>query len=479
MKLELPRFHSARVLVLGDIMLDRYWEGPTSRISPEAPVPVVKVEQITDRPGGAGNVALNLAALGTGSRLGGHCGDDEMADSLQAMLAGAGVECAFSRVAGCPTITKLRVISRHQQLIRLDFEQPAPESTDVRALAGDLPQLLDGCQVLVLSDYAKGALARPEALIEIARARAVPVLVDPKGSDFARYRGATLLTPNLHELEAVVGPCRTESELVARAEQLMHELDLQALLVTRGEHGMTLLRPGQEELHMPAVAREVYDVTGAGDTVIAVLAAAVAAGSELPQAVALANIAAGIVVGKLGTAAVSAPELRRAVQQDQGSERGALTLEQLQVAIADARARGERVVFTNGCFDIIHAGHVAYLEQARKLGDRLVVAVNSDESVRRLKGKGRPINPAERRMAVLAGLEAVDWVVCFAQDTPRELLQILRPDILVKGGDYPGKEGVVGWEIVEEYGGEVRVLGFVDDVSTTAIVNRILEDNAG
>lgn len=479
MKLELPRFHNAQVLVLGDIMLDRYWEGPTSRISPEAPVPVVKVEQITDRPGGAGNVALNLAALGTGTRLGGHCGDDEKADSLQAMLTGAGVECAFTRVAGCPTITKLRVISRHQQLIRLDFEQPEHVSTDADALAGALPQLLDGCQLLVLSDYAKGALARPETLIETARARGIPVLVDPKGSDFARYRGATLLTPNLHELEVVVGHCRTESELVARAEQLMQELQLQALLVTRGEHGMTLLRPGQEELHMPAVAREVYDVTGAGDTVIAVLAAAVAAGSELPRAVALANIAAGIVVGKLGTAVVSAPELRRAVQQAQGSERGTLSLEQLQVAIVDARDRGEQVVFTNGCFDIIHAGHVAYLEQARKLGDRLVVAVNSDESVRRLKGKGRPINPAERRMAVLAGLEAVDWVVCFAQDTPRELLQVLRPDILVKGGDYPGKEGVVGWEIVESYGGEVRVLGFVDDVSTTAIVNRILEDNAG
>ena len=477
MKLELPRFHCARVLVIGDIMLDRYWEGPTARISPEAPVPVVRVEQITDRPGGAGNVALNLAALGTSARLGGHCGDDEMADALQDRLAGAGVECAFSRVPGLPTITKLRVISRHQQLIRLDFEQP--EQHVIAAPALQMPGLLDDCQALVLSDYAKGALARPQALIEVARQRGIPVMVDPKGADFARYRGATLLTPNLQELEAVVGRCRSESELVTRGERLMHELDLQALLVTRGEHGMTLLRPGQEELHMPARAREVYDVTGAGDTVIAVLAAAVAAGSELPQAVALANIAAGIVVGKLGTAAVSAPELRRAVQQDQGAERGALSLEQLLVAVGDARGREERVVFTNGCFDIIHAGHVAYLEQARELGDRLVVAVNSDESVRRLKGRGRPINPVERRMAVLAGLEAVDWVVSFDQDTPRELLQVLRPDVLVKGGDYPGKEGVVGWEIVEAYGGEVRVLDFVDDVSTTAIVKRILEDNPG
>ena len=327
--------------------------------------------------------------------------------------------------------------------------------------------------VLVLSDYAKGAMADPAPLIALARARGIPVLVDPKGSDFGRYRGATLLTPNLQELEAVVGPCASEAELVARGGQLMADLDLDALLVTRGEHGMTLLRPGQEELHLPARAREVFDVTGAGDTVIAVLAAVLAAGTSLAGAAALANIAAGIVVGKLGTAVVSAPELRRAIQQDQGSGRGVMSLEQLQVAVADARSQGERVVFTNGCFDIIHAGHVAYLEQAKQLGERLVVAVNSDDSVRRLKGKGRPINPADRRMAVLAGLEAVDWVVCFEEDTPRQLLQALEPDVLVKGGDYRDKEGVVGWEIVEAYGGQVQVLDFVDEVSTSAIVSRI------
>jgi D-beta-D-heptose 7-phosphate kinase/D-beta-D-heptose 1-phosphate adenosyltransferase len=331
--------------------------------------------------------------------------------------------------------------------------------------------------VLVLSDYAKGALADPGALIAAARQREIPILVDPKGSDFSRYRGASLLTPNLPELEAVVGPCVTEAALVARGGQLMAELELGALLVTRGEHGMTLLRPGLPELHLPARAREVFDVTGAGDTVIAVLAAAVAAGSGLEQASALANIAGGIVVGKVGTAVVSAPELRRAVQRDQGSERGALSLEQLQLAIADARSQSERVVFTNGCFDIIHAGHVAYQEQSRNRGDRLVVAVNSDASVRRLKGKGRPINPADRRMAVLAGLEAVDWVVVFEDDTPLELLTILEPDVLVKGGDYAGKESVVGWELVEAYGGEVRVLDFVDDVSTSAIVSRIRRED--
>ena len=476
MKLDMPRFEQARVLILGDIMLDRYWEGAASRISPEAPVPVVKVEQISDRPGGAGNVALNIAALGARASLSGYTGDDEMADSLQDMLGGAGVDCLFTRVAQHPTITKLRVISRHQQLIRLDFEEPDLPLTG-SSLAEDLPSQLQGCGALVLSDYAKGALYQPQPLIAAAVELGVPVLVDPKGTDFARYRGATLLTPNLQEFEAVVGACASEGELVARGKHLMAELDLGALLVTRGEHGMTLLRPGEEELHLPARAREVFDVTGAGDTVIGVLAASVAGGASLPQAVTLANIAASIVVGKLGTAAVSAPELRRAVQQDQGSERGAVTLEQLQVSVADARSHGERVVFTNGCFDIIHAGHVSYLEQARKLGDRLIVAVNSDQSVRRLKGRGRPINPADRRMAVLAGLEAVDWVVRFTDDTPVSLLRVLQPDILVKGGDYQAKEDVVGWETVEEYGGQVQIMGVVDSVSTTAIVSKIQNDS--
>ena len=476
MKLSMPGFDQASVLVLGDVMLDRYWHGGTSRISPEAPVPVVRVEQIQDRPGGAGNVALNIAALGATGTLRGYTGDDEMADSLQEMLEGAGVHCEFMRVADSPTITKLRVVSRQQQLIRLDFEQPDTLTAGTE-LADVIEESLTGCGALVLSDYAKGTLQDPQPLIMAANKAGVPVLVDPKGTSFERYRGATLLTPNLHEFEAVVGSCSSEQALVQKGEELMAKLELGALLITRGGGGMTLLRPGAEEMHLPARAREVFDVTGAGDTVIAVLAASVASGAELPEAVGLANVAASIVVGKLGTASVSAPELRRAVQQEQGSERGVVTQEQLEIALADARSHGERVVFTNGCFDIIHAGHVAYLEQARQLGDRLIVAVNSDDSVRRLKGKGRPINPVERRMAVLAGLEAVDWVLSFSDDTPRPLLRALQPEVLAKGGDYD-KEGVVGWEIVEEYGGLVKVLAFVENVSTTAIVTKIQQDDA-
>lgn len=470
MKLTMPRYDQAAVLVVGDVMLDRYWHGGTSRISPEAPVPVVRVDQIEDRPGGAANVALNISALGARALLVGVTGEDEAAESLSDSLRGAGVETHFQRLDNQPTIVKLRVMSRHQQLLRMDFEEPF--NTDTVALAREVDALLTGVKVLVLSDYGKGALQNHQALIQAARKMGIPVLADPKGKDFSIYRGVSLITPNLHEFETIVGGCEDEAELVSKGAKLMRELELGALLVTRGEHGMTLLRPEHAPLHLPARAREVFDVTGAGDTVISTLAASIAAGEELPQAVALANLAAGIVVGKLGTAAISAPELRRAVQREEGSERGVLSLDQLLIAIEDARAHGEKIVFTNGCFDILHAGHVTYLEQARAQGDRLIVAINDDGSVSRLKGPGRPINAVDRRMAVLAGLGAVDWVVSFSEDTPERLLGQVQPDVLVKGGDY-GIDQVVGADIVQAYGGEVRVLGLVENSSTTAIVEKI------
>ncbi|HEB29163.1 MAG TPA: bifunctional D-glycero-beta-D-manno-heptose-7-phosphate kinase/D-glycero-beta-D-manno-heptose 1-phosphate adenylyltransferase HldE [Porticoccus sp.] len=411
------------------------------------------------------------SALGAGASLVGIVGKDEAAESLSTRLQSAGIHADFQVSASKPTITKLRVISRHQQLLRLDFEDVF-EAEDADQLPQKVEQLLGNVGALILSDYAKGALQNSQALIASARQAGVPVLVDPKGGDFDAYRGATLLTPNLSEFEAVVGACLNEQSLVEKGAELLDRLDLDALLITRSEHGMTLLRKDMPELHLPARAREVFDVTGAGDTVISVLATAIAAGAELPDAVAMANIAAGLVVGKLGTATISMPELRRAISEEQGSERGVVNEEQLLVDVADARAHGERIVFTNGCFDILHAGHVGYLEQARKQGDRLILAINSDASVTRLKGEGRPINPVERRMAVLAGLEAVDWVVPFEDDTPERLLELIKPDILVKGGDYSRTE-VVGWEIVEGYGGEIKALDFLDDCSTTAIVEKI------
>lgn len=474
MKLEFPKFDSARLLVVGDVMLDRYWQGSTSRISPEAPVPVVKVQTAEDSPGGAGNVALNIAALGAAATLVGLVGTDEAGVELESRLKAAGVLCDFGKVDSKPTITKLRVVSRHQQLIRLDFEEEFT-TEDADALTGKVTTLLEKTDVLILSDYDKGALANVGTLIAAAKKAGVKVLVDPKGMDFSRYRGATLLTPNLAEFEQIMGPCSSEDDLVQKGRALIRELDLEALLVTRGEYGMSLIREQEPELHVPARARDVFDVTGAGDTVISALGASLAAGMELPEAVALSNIAAGLAVSRVGTVAVSGPELRREVQRDGGSDRGVMTREQLTLAVADARAHGEKVVFTNGCFDIIHAGHVGYLSDARKCGDRLVVAINDDDSVRRLKGEGRPINPVDRRMAVLSGLEAVDWVVSFAEDTPEALLEEVRPDCLIKGGDYGIKE-VVGADLVQGYGGEVKVLSFLDNCSTSAIVEKIGEE---
>ena len=464
-----PDFSRACVLVAGDLMLDRYWSGATRRISPEAPVPVVHVNRVEDRPGGAANVALNLAALGVATALAGITGDDEAANVLAERLGERGIATRLHRRPDVPTITKLRVLSHHQQLIRLDFEQSlAPADSD--PMPALVVELLASADLLLLSDYAKGTLADPLALIAAAKAQGKPVLIDPKGRDFGRYRGATLLTPNRAELEDIVGACVDDADLNAKAQRLREELELDALLVTLGERGMLLLRADAAPLHLPTQAREVFDVTGAGDTVIATLAAALAAGVELAEACSLANCAAGLAVGKLGTATVSATELEQAYS---GSEwHSLLDQDALVAAVAAARARGERVVMTNGCFDILHEGHVTYLQQAKRLGDRLVVAVNDDDSVRRLKGDGRPINGVAQRMAVLAGLASVDWVCPFSEDTPEALICRVKPDLLVKGGDYQPDE-IAGAECVRANGGEVRVLSFLPGRSTTQIIEAI------
>lgn len=469
---DLPDFSAARVLVAGDLMLDRYWSGRASRISPEAPVPVVHVQAMDDRPGGAANVALNIAALGARVWLAGVVGADEAGRILQDRLRQAGVGCLIEERSHIPTVTKLRVLSQHQQLIRLDFEDPqAPLDPD--PLPGLCRTALSQAQVLVISDYAKGTVADPQTLMALARAQGIPVLVDPKGRDFARYRGASLLTPNRAELEQVVGPCGDDAALGRRAEALRADLGLPALLVTLGERGMLLVEAGRAALHLPTRAREVFDVTGAGDTVIGVLAAALASGCPLAEAAMLANGAAALVVGKLGAASVTPRELAAALS---GSEwHSLLSEEELVRAIARARAQGERIVMTNGCFDILHEGHVAYLQEARRLGDRLVVAVNGDRSVRALKGAGRPVNPLRQRMAVLAGLASVDWVVPFEEDTPERLICRVLPDVLVKGGDYRAEQ-VAGGACVRAAGGAVRILPYREGRSTSRIIQAIRED---
>ena len=470
MTISIPDFKQTLVVVAGDVMLDRYLFGSTGRISPEAPVPVVHVRETDDRPGGAANVAVNLASLGVATRLVGVVGKDAAGDVLESILERRGIACRFARAEDRPTITKTRVQSRGQQLIRLDEEDTAAMSGDdmLAALQGSI----SGAGAVVLSDYGKGALTDVAAMITACRSEGIPVLVDPKGTDFEKYRGATIITPNQSEFEAVAGHCATDADLVARGRDMMAQLDLEALLVTRSEKGMMLLEEGAEPLFLSTQAREVYDVTGAGDTVIATLAGALASGQDFSAAAALANLAAGLVVRKIGVATVTPGELSVALHQRGQGGRGLVQIDALQALVAEARERNERIIMTNGCFDVLHAGHVAYLEEAKSLGDRLIVAVNDDDSVRRLKGETRPINTLEDRMLVLAGLAAVDWVVPFSADTPADLIAAVLPDVLVKGGDYKPEE-IAGAREVLENGGEVRVLAFRKGHSSSRIIDRL------
>lgn len=465
---------TGNVLVVGDVILDRYVLGDTSRVSPEAPVPVVRVASTEERPGGAANVAVNVRALGVRTTLLGVTGDDEAADSLDRRLQELDVSTRLCRCPGFATTTKLRVLSRHQQLLRLDYESDAG-TADGTPLFRQFQELLEGHDVVVLSDYAKGSLLGVERYIAAALERGIPILVDPKGGDFGRYGGATLMTPNIREFEAVVGRCADTGEVIEKGRALCRDLLLGGLLVTRGERGMILLAAeGEEVLDLPAHAHEVYDVTGAGDTVIAAVAAALASGYGSAEAVAYANLAAGRVVEKLGTATVTVDELNRAALSPGAAGSVAKILDRgtLEALLPRLRSAGTRIVFTNGCFDLLHAGHVHYLEQARALGDRLIVAVNDDASVTRLKGAGRPINPLARRLAVLGGMAAVDWVVPFSGDTPEDLIRLVQPDLLVKGGDYT-PERIAGADFVQSRGGEVVCLPFREHCSTSALIGKV------
>ncbi len=457
-------------MVAGDVMLDRYLFGGTGRISPEAPVPVVHVRETESRAGGAANVAVNLVALGIATTLIGVVGEDEEAAALRSVLEQQHIRCRFKAVKNWPTTTKTRVQSRGQQLIRLDREEPDASGSD--ALAGLLQKELKTATAVILSDYAKGALTRVSDMIELCRKAKIPVLVDPKGTAFDKYRGATVLTPNQPEFEAVAGACASDDELVERARHMISELDLGALLITRSERGMLLVEPADEPVFLSTRAREVFDVTGAGDTVIAVFAGALASGESMANAAALSNLAAGLVVRKIGVASVSPSEIRAALHQRGQGGRGLVDEDELAAMVSEARLHSESIVMTNGCFDFLHAGHVAYLEEAKSLGDRLIVAVNDDDSVRRLKGEGRPINTLADRMAVLAGLAAVDWVVPFSEDTPARLIRKILPDTLVKGGDYR-PDDIAGAKDILKNGGEVRVLAFREGHSSSKIIDKL------
>lgn len=457
-----------RVLVLGDVMLDRLVQGAALRLSPEAPVPVVRLSERRAMAGGAGNVARNIQALGGEARLLAAIGADPAGAELAALL---GPAARLLPIPGRVTPVKLRVIAGRQQVVRVDEEEASPLADPTPLLAA-LPEALAGCGAVVLSDYAKGTL--PPELIAAALARAgaqgIPVLADPKGRDFARYGRVDLLTPNAAELaEAAAMPVVTDAECEAAARHLLGRIAARALLVTRSEKGMMLVPRAGAATLIPALAREVFDVSGAGDTVIATLALGLAAGLGLDAAMRAANAAAGVVVGKLGTATCSLAELEAALREEDGP---LLPWPQARRRIAGWQAQGLRVGFANGCFDLLHAGHVGLLRAARAHCDRLVVALNDDASVARLKGASRPVNRLEDRAAVMGALAAVDAVVAFAEDTPREAILALRPDVLFKGQDYR-LEDVVGAPEIASWGGRTVLLELLPGRSTTAMVEKM------
>lgn len=459
-------------------MLDRYILGEVERISPEAPVPVLRHAQRYERPGGAANVAMNLAGLGCETLLCGFWGRDAEQEQLVALLDAAGVDSVGVVTGALPTISKTRIVARTQQLLRLDIEsREAPPPVDAERLAVRALELVKKVHAVILSDYAKGVLTDDlcAAIIRTARTLGIPVLVDPKTKDLSKYSGATTICPNLNELSAATGvPAYDTDRLLAAARVQMEEHDFKFLTVTMSEKGITVLGP-EGDYHSPARAREVYDVSGAGDTVIATLAAALAGGLETQTAVDLANLAAGIVVGKIGTVPIAQHELIAALTPSSGiaSVEKILDFERVQRRVAEWRASGETVVFTNGCFDLLHVGHITLLEDCRRFGSKLVLGLNTDASVSRLKGPSRPIVGENERARVMAALAAVDAVVLFDEETPLNLIRALKPNVLVKGGDYV-VETVVGHQDVIAAGGRVEIVPTVEGFSTTNIVKKLV-----
>lgn len=469
-----------KILVVGDVMLDRYWTGDSSRISPEAPVPVVKIGELDDKVGGAANVARNIAHLDGQVTLLGIIGDDENGERLEQLLAEENISSALVKQNSQPTITKLRVISRQQQVVRLDFEESFSEQ-HADAIKQAFEVQLSDFEFVLFSDYNKGSLSQIKQMIQIARSAGKTVLVDPKSKDLSDYAGANVITPNKTEFVAAGGLVGNELEITNSAREIMQRCSIESILLTRSEQGMSAIS-SDKKVDMPAQVLEVSDVTGAGDTVIATLTMMMAAGLELADAAQVANLAAGIVVAKLGAATVSPEELYKVVNEHMFSSKQAhyqTPFDEVLKHIEFARQSGEKIVFTNGCFDILHAGHVHYLEQAKALGDRLVVGLNNDDSITRLKGEGRPVNPLKERATVITGLASVDWVIPFGEangneldDTPYDIIAKVKPDVLVKGGDYTIAT-IVGADLVQQSGGQVAVIEFVDGCSTTKIIEKI------
>ena len=468
-----------KIAVFGDIMIDSYWIGSTNRISPESPVPVVNINHTENRLGGAANVALNISKMECPVTLAGLVGEDAHAQELEALCLSNDIQTDFVAEKGFATIMKLRVISRQQHIVRCDFEEaPILTTALLNKITASLQAVIDHSDLIVLSDYNKGFLSNPQALIQYAKAQGKYVIIDPKGNDFSKYHGASLLTPNTSEFEGVVGQCKDEAELFAKAEQMRAELELDALLITRSEKGMTLFEKEKAPVTFSAKAQDVFDVTGAGDTVIAMIATQLAKGTPLPQACKIANVAASIVVGKMGASYVTQAELDYAMGQSDRPHNLVLSKEALLHEVKRAKMNNETIVMTNGCFDLLHRGHVKYLEEASKLGHHLIVALNSDDSVKRLKGELRPIMDETSRATVLASLSSVAWVTLFDEDTPESLINAVLPDVLVKGSDYTVDQ-IAGADAVISNGGRVELIDFVDGYSTSKAIEKIIASETG
>ena len=475
-------FSRRRVLVVGDVMIDRYIVGDVERISPEAPVPVLRQAREYSRPGGAANVAMNLAGLGLKTTLAGFVGRDAHAAELRELMKSAGIDASCLIESDLPTIAKTRVVSRTQQLMRIDVEsRDYHAAKNCQALQARAVAAVADADAVILSDYAKGALSEGicRTVIRAARAKGIPVLVDPKTRDLTKYTGATTVCPNLNELSAATGvDTHRTDELLQAGRDLLATLHIDFLTVTMSEKGIRVLRRDgkSEEIHSPARAREVFDVSGAGDTVIATLAAGLAGGLAVDSAVELANVAAGIVVAKLGTVPVAAHEIVAELTVSSGiaSVDKVLEFDRAVARVAEWRASGESIVFTNGCFDLLHIGHITLLEDCRRFGSKLVVGMNTDQSVSRLKGPSRPIVGENERTKVMAALGSVDMVVLFDDETPLKLIRAMKPDVLVKGGDYT-VETVVGHEDVIGAGGRVEIVPTVEGFSTSNIVKKMVE----
>ena len=469
--MNLKLLSKSNIVVFGDVMLDRYVSGSVERVSPEAPVPVLKPIKEEIRLGGAANVALNLSSLGSKVSLIGISGKDSSSAQILKLLKENKIKSELVK-SSLPTITKLRLLSSKQQLLRVDNEEEFTKDDWSSAKRRfDKSISLKGNNLLIISDYGKGTLQDIPAIIRKAKKLKKTVLVDPKGDNFSKYKGADVITPNFSEFTGEVGPVKNEREITTKAKLLIKSLNLGALLVTRGSDGMTLFNKEKGKVvrsDFPTQAKEVFDVSGAGDTVIASLAAALSAGFDMSSAVKLANVAAGIVVGKSGTATASLSE----IEPHFSGEELISSLSEVKKRSSMLKQDRKRVVFTNGCFDILHAGHVHYLEEAKKLGDELVVGLNSDSSVKSLKGKGRPVNNLEQRAKVLSSLQCVDKVVSFSDETPLKLIKAIKPDFLVKGGDYKVKD-VVGHKEIKSWGGVVKIIPLVPGLSTTKIIKKL------